>query len=62
MLDILHGSVSTILKQHLKLKKLSSRWMPHELILAQQQRCVENLQKNESCVWKLDDIATGDES
>ena len=47
ILDISHGSVSTILKHHLKLTKLSSRWVSHELTLAQWQRrveiCVENV-------------------
>jgi histone-lysine N-methyltransferase SETMAR len=66
MLDISHGSVDTILKQHLMLKKISSRWIPHELTTAQRQRrveiCMENLQKIESGVWKLCDIVTGDES
>ena len=49
ILDISHGSVSTTLKRYLKLKKLSSRWVPHELTLAQRQRRIENLQKIESC-------------
>ncbi|CAF1537338.1 unnamed protein product [Adineta ricciae] len=47
VLDISHGSVDTILKHRLKLRKLSSRWVPHKL--TQQQR-----QKR--------DIVTGDES
>ncbi|CAF2997199.1 unnamed protein product [Rotaria sp. Silwood2] len=66
ILDISHGSVYTILKEHLKLKKISSRWVPHKLTPAQQQRrveiCIENLHKFESGAWKLGDIVTGDES
>ncbi|CAF4050273.1 unnamed protein product, partial [Rotaria sp. Silwood1] len=66
MLDISHGNVDTILKQHLELKKVSSKWIPHKLTSAQQQRrvdiCIENLQKIESGAWKLCDIVTGDES
>lgn len=52
ILDISHGSVDTILKQHLGLKKISSRWVPHELTQEQRLRCVnvctENLQKFET--------------
>ena len=50
------------MKHHLKLEKLSSKWIPHELTLAQRQSHVENLQKIESCAWKLGDKMTGDES
>ena len=42
ILDISHGSVSALFKHHLKLKKLSLRWVSHELTLAQQQHRVEN--------------------
>jgi [histone H3]-lysine36 N-dimethyltransferase SETMAR len=66
ILDISHGSVDTILKQHLKLKKISSRWVPHKLTQQQRQQrvdiCIENLQKFESGAWRLGDIITGDES
>ena len=66
VLDISHGSVYTILKEHLKMKKVSSRWVPHELTPAQRQRrveiCTELLEKFESGAWKLGDIVTGDES
>ena len=52
ILDISHGSVDTILKQHLGLKKISSRWVPHELTQEQRLRrvnvCTENLQKFET--------------
>ena len=36
VLDISHGSVNTTLKQHFHLKKVSSRWVPHELTGKQQ--------------------------
>ncbi|CAF2812706.1 unnamed protein product [Rotaria sp. Silwood2] len=66
MLDISHGSADTILKHHLKLKKVSPKWIPHKLTSAQRQRrvdiCSENLQKIQSSAWKLCDIVTGDES
>jgi len=66
ILDISHGSVYTILKQHLGLRKITSRWVPHKLTDEQRQRridiCMENLQKFESGSWRLCDIITGDES
>lgn len=66
ILDISHGSVDTILKQHLGLRKISSRWVPHSLTQEQRQRrvdiCIENLQKFESGSWRLCDIVTGDET
>lgn len=65
-LQISHGSVFTIVKQHLKLRKISSRWVPHELTAAQRRLrveiCINNLQKFESGDWRLGDIITGDES
>ena len=42
ILGISHESISTILKHHLKLKKRLSRWVSHELTLAQRQCHVEN--------------------
>jgi transposase len=66
ILDISHGSVYAILKQHLGLRKITSRWVPHKLTEEQRQRridiCIENLQKFESGSWRLCDIITGDES
>ncbi|CAF1033592.1 unnamed protein product [Rotaria sp. Silwood1] len=66
ILDISHGSVDTILKQYLGLRKILSRWVPHQLNQQQRKRCIdiciENLQKFESGAWRLCDIVTGDES
>ncbi len=66
ILDVSHGSVDTILKQHLGLRKISSRWVPHQLTQQQRQQridiCVENLTKFENGTWRLCDIVTGDES
>ncbi|CAF2910263.1 unnamed protein product [Rotaria sp. Silwood2] len=66
ILDISHGSVDTILKQHLGLRQISSRWVPHKLNQQQRQQridiCLENLQKFESGAWRPCDIVTGDES
>jgi len=50
----------------LKLKKITSRWVPHEL--TQKNRndrmriCQENLEKFKSTAWRLCDVITGDES
>ncbi|CAF4213127.1 unnamed protein product, partial [Rotaria sordida] len=66
ILDISHGSVDAILKQHLGLRKITSKWVPHKLTQEQRQRridiCIENLQKLESGTWRLCDIVTGDET
>jgi histone-lysine N-methyltransferase SETMAR len=52
ILDISHGSVDAILKQHLGLRKITSKWVPHKLTQEQRQRRIdvsmENLQKLES--------------
>ena len=66
ILDISHGTIDTILRQHLGLRKMSSRWVPHQLTQQQRQQridiCLENLKKFESGAWRLCDIVTGDES
>ena len=66
IVDISRGSVHTILEQHLRLRKISSRWVPHELTQEQRQRrvniCTENLAKFESGAWRLCDVITGDET
>jgi len=66
MVDISHGSVDTILKHHLHLRKISSRWVPHTLTQAERQQridiCKENLRKFENGTWRLCDIVTGDET
>ena len=36
ILDISHGSVDAILKQHLGLRKITSKWVPHKLTQEQQ--------------------------
>ena len=66
MLGISYGSVDTILRHHLRLRKISSRWVPHSLTAAQRQKrvdiCTENLRKLEDGTWRLSDIVTGDET
>ncbi|CAF1170428.1 unnamed protein product [Rotaria sordida] len=66
ILGISYGSVDTILKQHFGLRKITSRWVPHQLTNEQRQHrvniCLENLQKIENGLWKLYDIVTSDET
>jgi len=61
-----HGTVFTIIHQHLQKQKISSRWVPHELTLEQKklrvQICRENLKKFEQVTWRLCDILTCDET
>ena len=45
------------------MKKLVSRWVPHELTEQNRVRmCLENLAKFEDEAWRLCDVVTGDES
>lgn len=61
-----YGTVERILHDHLKLRKITSRWVPRELTAEQKQVrvrvCRENLEKFESGSWHLWDLVTGDES
>ena len=51
---------------HLKMRKLTSRWVPHELTEKNRQDrvrvCEENLAKFKDGKWRLCDVVTGDES
>jgi histone-lysine N-methyltransferase SETMAR len=59
-------TIQTILHDHLHLRKITSRWVPHELSAKNRQdrvrMCKENLDKFESGAWRLCDVVTGDES
>lgn len=61
-----YGTIGRILHHHLNLRKLSSRWVPHELTEIQKKNrvdiCRKNLEYLESQKWRLCDIVTGDES
>ena len=65
-LGVSYGTISGIIHDELKLKKLCARWVPHELSeQCKQQRveiCKENLAKLESGQWRSCDIVTGDET
>ena len=63
--ELSSGTISRIIHDHLKLKKISSRWVPHDLTAEQKQLrvefCRKNLRKLEEGAWRLCDIMTGDE-
>jgi len=60
------GTIERIIQDHLKLRKVTSRWVPHELTPSQKQLrvkiCRENLAKFRNNSWRLCDILTGDET
>jgi histone-lysine N-methyltransferase SETMAR len=57
LLEIIHGP--------LKMRKLTSRWIPHNLTAKNRKErveaCKENLAKFESGKWRLSDVVTSDE-
>jgi [histone H3]-lysine36 N-dimethyltransferase SETMAR len=58
--------IHRIIHDHLRMRKLTSRWVPHELTAAQKAKrvasCIENLAKFNAGQWRICDIITGDES
>lgn len=54
LLDIGSGALETILHQHLKVKKLCARWVPHQLTNEQKSRRLE------FCQFMLDKFETAD--
>lgn len=59
-------SINQIIHDHLKLRKLTSRWIPHELSDQNRQLrleiCKENLARISESKIRLNDVITGDES
>lgn len=59
------GTIQTIIHEHLKMKKLTSRWVPHELSEKNRQDririCQQNLAMFKESKWRLGDVITGDE-
>ena len=55
-----------ILHDHLRMRKLASRWIPHELTEKNRkirvEMCRKNLAKFTENKWRLGDVITGDES
>jgi len=60
------GTIQTIIHEHLKMRKLTSRWVPHKLTEKNRQDrvriCTENLANFDKKQWRLTDVVTGDES
>jgi len=60
------GTINRIIHDHLHLRKITSRWVPHDLTEQQKairvQVCQENLDKFKEGKWRICDIMTGDES
>lgn len=60
------GTIQSIIHDHLKLRKLTSRWVPHQLTDKNREdrvrMCQENLAKFKENKWRLSDVVTGDES
>ena len=61
-----HGTIETILHEHLEMRKVTSRWVPHNLTPQQKEErvriCEENLKRFHDGSWRLYDIVTGDET
>ena len=61
-----YGTINKIIHDHLLLKKISARWVPHELSKKNREdrvhHCEYNLAMIDSKKWRLGDINTGDES
>lgn len=61
-----HGTIFTIIHDHLKLRKITSRWVPYQLTpLQKEQRvkiCRENLKRFKEGSERLCNIVTGDET
>lgn len=60
------GTIQTIIHDHLKLKKITSRWVPYDLTPQQKEdrvrMCKENLERFRNGSGRLCDIITGDET
>ncbi|CAF1572948.1 unnamed protein product, partial [Didymodactylos carnosus] len=61
-----HGTIERIIHDHLKMRKVTSRLVPHQLTAEQKEErvkvCRENLAKFRAGSWRLCDIITGDET
>lgn len=59
-------TIYTILHEHLQLKRMHSKWIPHHLTDNNKKKrldfCKANLKQFEGAKWRICDIITGDES
>lgn len=64
--ELSRSTIQRILHDSLKLRKVTSRWIPHDLTDANKQErvnaCRENLAMFKENKWRLCDVVTGDES
>ena len=64
--ELSRGTIFNIIHDHLKLRKITSRWVPHELTPQQKKErvriCRENLDNFLNNSWRLCNIITGDET
>ncbi|CAF3775224.1 unnamed protein product [Rotaria sordida] len=64
--NLSYGTIQRIISDHLKLKKLTARYVPKHLTASQRAErvriCKENLTKFEQGTWRLCDVVAGDES
>jgi histone-lysine N-methyltransferase SETMAR len=64
--DLSHGTIQRIISDHLKLRKITARYIPKDLTDLQRAErvriCKHNLAKFHQGTWRLCDIITGDES
>ena len=57
-----HGTIERIIHDCLNTKKVTSGWVPHQLIHEKQVKfCRENLTEFQNGSWRLYNIITGDE-
>ena len=60
------GTIQNIIHDHLKMKKKTSRWVPHHLTEENRKErvriCKQNLDKFKENKWRLTDVVTGYES
>jgi histone-lysine N-methyltransferase SETMAR len=64
--ELCRGTISNIIHDRLKMKKITSRWVPHELTSHQKEErvriCRQNLAKLLNDSWRTCNIITGDET
>ncbi|CAF1115050.1 unnamed protein product [Rotaria sp. Silwood1] len=64
--DLSRGTIERIIHDRLKMRKVTSRWVAHQLTDEQKQKrlriCRQNLEKFRNGTWHLCDVITGDET
>jgi len=64
--SLCYDTIERIIHDCLKMRKVTSRWVAHQLTDEQKQErlriCRQNLAKFRNGTWRLDDIVTGDET